>query len=325
MLNGTGDRTGDWTGDWAGGWRGERFTHEAFFFSDDDAVRARVVPFVEEGLSRGEPVIVVADDPVRDVLTAEMGARIDELTIFTAANDYWIGGHETLAAYRGSMQPLLDAGVPWRLVGEPSWLYQPGGEVWSRFEAVANEALVDYPFYSLCLHDRRRLSAEVINAQLRVHPLVWNGDGPVPSPGYEPTDVFLYDAEPSWNPGSGARTVVVDDLATGPATVGAWLDLHRMGSRGSDVRLAVHELVVNALQAAGTAEVSQWDDDGGVVWQVRDSGPGIADRTAGYVLPVQDLDSGRGLWTARSVSDDSSLRCTDEGTTVSLMFRQHPG
>ena len=309
------------TGDWVGGWRGERFAHEAFFFSDDDAVRARVVPFVEEGLSRGEPVFVLADDPVRDVLAAELGSRINELAAFTPTKDFWIGGHDTLVAHQRRMRPLLDAGVPWRLAGEPSWLAEPGGEVWSRFEAVANEALVGYPYYSLCLHDRRRLSAEVIDAQLRVHPLVWDGDGPVPSSAYEPTEMFLREAEPSWHPGPGARTVVVDDLATGPATVGGWLDLHRMGFRGPDVRLAVHELVVNALQAAGEAEVSQWDEDGGVVWQVRDSGPGIADRTAGYVLAVQDLDSGRGLWTARSLADDSSLRSTDEGTTVSLLFR----
>jgi len=309
------------TGDWAGGWRGERFTHEAFVFSDDDAVRARVVPFVEEGLSRGEPVIVVADNPVRDVLTAELGSRVDELSVFTSSHDFWLGGHETLAAYQQSMQPLLAAGSPWRLVGEPTWLTEPGGEVWSRFEAVANQAFVDYPYYSLCLHDRRRLPAEVLDAQMRVHPLVWDGDAPVRCPDYEPTDVFLRDAEPVWNPDPDVRTVVVDDLVTGPAAVGAWLDLHRMASRGADVRLAVHELVVNSLQAAGAAEVSQWDDDGSVVWQVRDSGQGVTDQTAGYVLPINDLESGRGLWTARSLADDSMLRCTDEGTTVQLMFR----
>src|SRR4051794_15665887 len=107
------------------------------------------------------------------------------------------------------MQPLLAAGSPWRLVGEPTWLTEPGGEVWSRFEAVANQAFIDYPYYSLCLHDRRRLPAEVVDAQMRVHPLVWDGDAPVRCPHYEPTDVFLRDAEPAWNPDPDVRTVVV--------------------------------------------------------------------------------------------------------------------
>jgi hypothetical protein len=312
----------DRTGDWAGGWRGERFTHEAFVFSDDDAVRARVVPFVEEGLSRGEPVIVVADDPVRDLLLAEIGSRIEEVAVWSSSHDFWVGGHETLAAYQQSMQPLLAAGAPWRLVGQPTWLAESGGQVWTRFEAVANEAFVDYPYYSLCLYDRRQLPADVLEAQRRVHPLVWDGDAPVPCTDYVPTDVFLRQAEPAWTPADAdARTLVVDDVLTGPAAVGSWLDLRRMGSRGPEVRLAVHEVVVNALQAAGVAEVSQWDDDGSVVWQVRDPGPGVADQTAGYVLPIDDLDSGRGLWTARSLADDSALRCTDEGTSVQLMFR----
>lgn len=314
-------RTGDGAGHWTGGWDGERFKHEAFVFSDDDAVRARVVPFVEEGLSRGEPVMVVADDPVRDVLTGELGPRVDELAVFASSDEFWVGGHDTLAAHQLNMQPLLAAGTSWRLVGQPTWLNEPDGELWSRFEAVANEAFADYPYYSLCLHDRRRLSADAIATQLRVHPLVWDGDGPVPSPDYEPTEVFLDHAEPAWSPGPDVRTLVVHDLHSGPSAVSSWLDLSRMGSRGADVRLAVHEVLVNALQAAGTAEVSEWSDNGSTVWQVRDSGPGLTDRCAGYVLPARDLASGRGLWTARSLADDSAMRSALDGTTVQLMFR----
>jgi anti-sigma regulatory factor (Ser/Thr protein kinase) len=320
----SGRRSSNGVQDWVGGWDGRRFTHEGFVFSDEDEVRARVVPFVEEGLSRDEPVIVVADDAVRDVLTSELGPRIDELAIFASSREFWVGGHDSLAAHQRNMKPFLDAGSPWRLVGQPSWLDQPGGEVWSRFEAVANEALADYPYYSLCLHDRRRLPAEAIATQMRVHPLVWDGDGPVPNPGYMVTEAFLDDAEPAWQPGPDVRTLVVHDLAGGPSAVAAWLDLGRMGSRRADVRLAVHEVVVNALQAAGAAEVSEWYDDGSAVWQVRDSGPGVRDRSLGYVLAGQDLASGRGLWTARRLADDSALRSTDDGTTVQLMFRTEP-
>jgi anti-sigma regulatory factor (Ser/Thr protein kinase) len=308
--------------DWAGGWTGEGFTHEAFVFSDDAAVRDRVVPFVEEGLSRGEPVIVVADDVVRRVLATALDSRIDDLTVFSPSEGFWLGGHETLAVYHGSMEPLLATGEPWRIVGEPTWLAQPGGEAWSRFEAVANEAFADYPYYSLCLHDRRRLDPDLVDAQLRAHPLVWDGDAPAPSPSYEPTDVFLHNAEPAWRPPAhGVRTLEVDDLLTAPAALAAWIDFAAVRSRADAVRLAVHELVVNAVQAAGRARVSEWQEAGRAVWQIQDSGPGLSDPTVGYVLPVDALESGRGLWIARSLADDSSVRSTPHGTTIQLMFR----
>jgi anti-sigma regulatory factor (Ser/Thr protein kinase) len=83
----------------------------------------------------------------------------------------------------------------------------------------------------------------------------------------------------------------------------------------------VHELVVNAVQAAGRARVSEWQEAGRAVWQIQDSGPGLSDPTAGYVLPVDALESGRGLWIARSLADDSSVRSTRHGTTIQLMFR----
>jgi anti-sigma regulatory factor (Ser/Thr protein kinase) len=219
------------------------------------------------------------------------------------------------------MQPLLAAGGPWRLVGEPSWLNEPGGQAWSRFEAVANEAFADYPYYSLCLHDRRRLAPDVLEAQLRAHPLVWDGDAPTPSPEYQPTDVFLRAMEPaSRPPDHDVRSVTVDNLSAA-CEVGAWLDLHPVRSRADDVRLAVHELVVNAVQAAGRGKVSEWHEDGHAVWEIRDDGPGLVDQTAGYVLPPPDDESGRGLWIARSLADDSSLRADASGTTIQLKFR----
>lgn len=316
-----GGRSGN-PADWSGAWTGERFKHEAFVFSDDLAVRERVVPFVEEGLSRGEPVMVVADAPVRDVLTQDLGSRVDELAVFAPSGSFWQGGHATLAAYQEAMEPLLATGRPWRVVGEPSWLAEPGGHMWSRFEAVANDAFADYPYYSLCLHDRRRLPPGVVDAQLRAHPLVWDGEGPVTSPDYEPTDVFLRDMEPSFDPPEdGVRRLVVDDLSGAGALVSSWMDLHPVRSRSDSARLAVHELVVNALQATGRAQVAEWHDDGHAVWEVRDEGPGLLDPTAGYLLPLRDLESGRGLWIARSLADDSSLRADRLGTAVQLVFR----
>lgn len=306
-----------------GDWTGDRFAHEAFVFDTDEQARARVVPFVEEGLERGHPVVVVAGDRVRDLLIAELGSRTAQLTALVRAETFWQGGHRTLATYRESMEPLLATGGPWRLVGEPVWLSVPGGDTWSRFEAVANHAFADFPYYSLCLHDRRRLSPSLVDAQLRVHPWVWDGRGPAVSEAYEATRTFLERVEPEATPApAGARTERLADASVARLRLQTWIDTSPVASRADEVLLAVYELVTNAVRAGGDAWVDEWAQGETIVWQVRDLGPGLGDVTAGYVPPSHDLASGRGLWLARSIADDSSVReLPDGGTAVRLLFR----
>ena len=304
-----------------GGWTGERFAHEAFVFDRDEEVRRRVVPFVEEGLAEGQAVIVVAGEPVREVLAESLGGDVDELAVFADASGFWQGtGQATLAAYHESMRPLLEEGRPWRLVGEPVWLTAPGGEAWSRFEAVANDAFAAYPYYSLCLHDRRRVARQLIENQLRTHPLVWDGTAVVPSPDYEPTEQFLRSVAPGWTPPPPHReAAVVTDCVAARRWVRE-LATHDSGDRADDVLLAVHELVANSVTAAGRAEVSTWAVNGHRVWEVADAGPGLHDVSAGYAPPPLDVVGGRGLWLARSLADELLVRPQGPGTAVRLVF-----
>jgi anti-sigma regulatory factor (Ser/Thr protein kinase) len=307
-----------------GGWTGDRFAHEAFVYDDEQAVLERVVPFVEDGLTLGQATIVVASEPVREVLADSLGSAVDELAAFADSAGFWQGsGQQTLAAYHQSMRPLLEAGRPWRLVGEPTWLMAPGGQSWSRFEAVANDAFADYPYYSLCLHDRRRLEPQLIDNQLRVHPTVWDGGAIVPSPLYEPTEEFLRSVQPAWALAPRERTeAVVGDCSSARRWVRELVggEASDMGDRGDDVMLAVHELVANALRAAGAAEVSTWAVNGTRVWEVADPGPGLHHASAGYAPPPLDLTGGRGLWLARSLADDLLVRPHGPGTAMRLLF-----
>ena len=304
-----------------GGWTGQRFAHEAFVYDDEAAVRERVVPFVEQGLEQGQATIVVASEPVRGVLSAHLGRGVDDLAVFADSAGFWQGtGQATLAAYHESMRPLLEEGRPWRLVGEPTWLTVPGGEAWSRFEAVANDAFAEYPYYSLCLHDRRRIAQPLIDNQLRTHPLVWDGTAVVPSPDYEPTEQFLRSVEPAWAPPPPEREAA---LVTDCVAARRWvreLAARDSGDRADDVLLAVHELVANSVTAAGSAELSTWAVNGHRVWEVADAGPGLHDASAGYAPPPLDLLGGRGLWLARSLADELLVRQHGPGTAVRLVF-----
>lgn len=309
--------TGDWTG--------KDLAHEAFLYSSDEEVVARCLPFVHEGLERGEPVVIVASEALREALVAHLGDDVGRLAALTPAESRWEGGFGTLSAYARDLQQLRASGAPWRLIGEPTWLTRPDGRVWSRFEAVVNEAYADLAFYLLCPHDTRRLDPDVLEAVLRSHPMTWGGTGPVPSPTYEDTATFLRRAEPAWSERpAGALVRPVDDARQARALVGEVLGGERAGElageREQDALIAVNELVSNALRAAGTAEVSTWLEGGCRVWEVADSGPGFHAATAGYVPPPDDLDCGRGLWLARSLASDATVRASGPGTAIRLFF-----
>jgi anti-sigma regulatory factor (Ser/Thr protein kinase) len=304
-----------------GGWTGAAFAHEAFCYDGAGEVLERVVPFVEEGLERGEATIVVASPLVREALAARLGSAAEQLAVFADSAAFWQGsGQQTLAAYHESMRPLLEAGRPWRLVGEPTWLTARGGEAWSRFEAVANDAFAAYPYYSLCLHDRTRVPERLVENQLRTHPLVWDGADVVASPHYEPTETFLRSVEPPWT----ARPEQVDGTDVTDCAAARSFVRERVGGstaeRAEDVALAVSELVANAVRAAGRAEVSTWAQGGTQVWEVVDSGPGLHDASAGYAPPPLDLVGGRGLWLARSLADEAQVRSHGPGTAIRLSF-----
>jgi anti-sigma regulatory factor (Ser/Thr protein kinase) len=305
-----------------GTWDGRAFGHEAFVFSTDDEVVARCLPFVDEGLARGEAVVVVAGVRVRSLLEDALGDRLGQLASFDPAEGWWRGGHETLQAYDSALQQLQATGRPWRLIGEPAWLADKDGRVWSRFEAAVNRCYAHLRYYSLCLHDRRALTPAVVDVALATHPLTWGGSGPVPSPQYVGTDAYLRSVEPPWTqrPPDALRTDVTW-APDGRTWVREVVDRQGWRGRGAEIVLAVHELVTNALRAGGRAEVSTWPENGWTVWEVADSGPGLHDPVAGYVPPATDTSGGRGLWLARSLADDASVAAAGPGTRLRLYFR----
>lgn len=303
-----------------GEWDGTRLAHEGFVFGSDSELVHRLVPFVLEGFSRGEPVLVVAGERVRSLLGAHLGADLSRLEVFAAAETWWQGGHRTLQAYDTDLRGLRASVPSWRLAAEPVWLGRDDGREWRRFEAVANRCYDAMPYYSLCLHDRRRLPAEVLADVARTHPLMWGEGAPEPCPAYEEPAGFLRSVQPRWTkrPAEVAPAVVTSAWAARRLTCAAVPEDRR--ARVGDVVLAAHELVLNALAAAPYAEVATWTDGDTFVVEVADAGQGLADETLGYVPP--DADGAHGMWLAWSLADDAAVVSGPTGTTVRLYFRR---
>jgi hypothetical protein len=305
-----------------GGWDGSAFAHEAFVFGTDEELTDRVAPFAAEGLSRGEPVLVVAGERVRTLLAEVLGPDLARLAAFDAAEAWWRGGHRTLHAYDRDIR-AMSASVPrWRLAAEPVWMGDEDGRQWSRFEAVANRRYAGMGFYSLCLHDRQRLPAPVLDAVARTHPLGWGGNAPVAAASYEEPERFLRSVQPPWytRPDRASVGAAVTPLEA-RHLVSAWVpDSWR--ARADDIVLATHELVTNSLRVSPAVELASWSDGTTLVVEVSDRGPGLPDETLGYVPPDDDLKGSRGMWLAWSLADDAAVASDHSGTGIRLYFRR---
>ena len=300
-------------------WTGDRFAHEAFVFDRDAQALDRVVPFVDEGLRRGEPVIVVVAATTAAIVRTALGSDVDRLELFAESEAWWRGdAYRTLAAYADVMAPLQAAGQPWRLVGEPVWLAYDRGHHWSRLESACNESFAEVPYYSLCLHDRRRLDASTLEHVARTHPTTWRGGGVVPEPAYESPVDYLRSVEPAWTE-PAAREHVAD--VTSPAAARRLVASAAVVTVDPDaVVLTASELASNALVAAPACRVSTWVDGSYLVVEVADHGPGFDAGLAGYVPPSSDALAGRGLWMVRHLAADLGLRSDGTGTFARARF-----
>ena len=306
----------------SGDWDGAAFAHEGFVFGSDAELLDRVLPFVSEGYERDEPVLVVAGDRVRSLLADALGADLARLHTFAAAESWWQGGHGTLAAYDHDLRALRSAVPSWRLVAEPVWLALEDGGGWSRFEAVANDCYASMPYYSLCLHDRHRLTGPVLDAVARSHPLTWGGAAPARGDAFVDPRAFLRSVQPVWHRRpSDAAVASVTSHAAARRALSDWLAGLR-ADRADDAVLAVHELVANALRASPAAELAGWRDGDRLVVEVSDWGTGLPDETLGYVPPGGDRSGGRGMWLAWSLADDAAVATGPDGTAIRLFFRE---
>lgn len=326
----------------AGEGAGAGFAHTAVCYRTTAELVDVVLPFVEEGLARTEPVWVNLSAERLAALKSALGRSGSRPRPPRASPSgpeggvHWTDTHQwhphparRLRAI-GDLVRVQERHHPRRLrfVGECALPEGPPAlvEEWERFDAVLNDALAGAPLTMVCTYDAKVLPAEVLERVQASHPTL-GVTTPITNSQYVPPDQFCARArEPFALRPEGAR------YAGPKATPAEARSLVRAAARpeagdgtpveqaaAEDLAICATELVTNSWRAgAGRIEVWCWGQGGEAVAQVADDGPGWADPLAGYRRPQADDESGRGLWVARQLADVLQIRTDASGTVIQV-------
>jgi anti-sigma regulatory factor (Ser/Thr protein kinase) len=297
------------------------YRHEAMLWRSETEFLDGCVPFIRDGLERGEPVMVATTAERTALLVAALGPGATHVRFADMA---------TLGANPACIIPawvdfVRDAGgSPARGIGEPIWAGRSDIEIaeCQLHESLLNMALPpQVPFWLVCPYDAGRLPTAVLEEAERSHPVVTAVGRAAPrTQAYAGPD----QAHASFATELPTPAFVdlrlefgVRDLRALRVEVGDRARSEGIGyDRAADLALAVHELAANSvLHGGGGGVLRIWREPDSLVVEIADGGT-VASPLSGRVAAAVEDSSGRGLWMVNHLCDLVQLRSSAAGTTV---------
>jgi anti-sigma regulatory factor (Ser/Thr protein kinase) len=301
--------------------------HQALVFDSPAAFLAAAIPFVTEGVHRGDSVVAVTSAENTELLRQSLNGTADQVAFLPTAAWFDSPGR-TLNAYHRRIDALPGSTGILRVLGEPVWSGLDPLETseWGRYESVMNVALADARAWVMCGYDSRTLPAAIVDGARRTHPSLAVGTGSEVSAVY--ADPASYYAELN-GPLAPHPDAGVELLAgfTELAPVRQFIDDHALrlglpGVRLDDFTLAINEIATNAVRhGAGHGDLRLWATERRVTCEVSDSGTAV-DNFLGFLRADPGAGKGHGLWIARQICDLLEMRTGPSGTTVRLHIRR---
>jgi len=306
--------------------------HEAGFYGSDAEFRALIVPFAEEGIAAGEPVIIGYDDRKSGLLRSWL---TDPSAVeFIGDKSLYATPARAIATYRQLFEFHVAMGARQiRIAGD---VPHPGNggrfEGWDRYESAVNTVWQDFPVWGRCLYDTATAPQAVLDVVERTHPrIVWPSGQRRASDRYQ--DALVFDGLP-YTPDPLEDSAPTIKLVNRPAADAR----HALAQIGpgripattlNDLLIGVTEAVANAqCHGRPPATVRIWAAPDRIVVTVHDTGRGPANRLAGLVpTPSRASDHrlGLGLWVTHQLDIDVALRHTGDGFSVRLRSGTIPG
>jgi hypothetical protein len=296
----------------------QSYRHEAFLWHDQGDFTAGMVPFLEDGLAAGEPMMVAVVPEHTEWLQQALGSDAREIEFIDM---HQLGRNP--ARIIPAWQRFLDAHEgPVRGIGEPIW---PGRRPEELLECQLHEALLnvavdpELPFWLICPYDAEHLGTDVVEEAYRSHPVIVEAD--------------TYQGSARYAGKAHVDTMFSSELSelTGPARKAHFTehDVNRLRTylnlefyvaglsveRAADLAHVVQRLAGSSLHrgsSGGTVRI--WNQTDAVVCEVADDTV-VDDLLLGRRIPFEEEDHDA-LWVANQLCDLVQLRSTDAGTAV---------
>jgi anti-sigma regulatory factor (Ser/Thr protein kinase) len=304
--------------------RAGRF-HEAGFYQSDAEFGALIVPFVEEGVAAGQPVILGYDDRKAGLLRSWL-SEPDAVT-FVTGNTLYATPARAIASYWQMCEEFIAAGAAQiRIAGDVPH-EGAGGQFcgWDRYESAINTIWDGFPVWSRCLYDTTTSPARVLDVAERTHPRIVLSSGDYqPSHRYQTAAQFTPlppDPDPLEQSAPAIEMADPSEAQVRHAVTGI--------AHGQLPDTALQDLMIGASEAASNARrhgrppvtVRIWAASGRVVVRVHDTGSGPGDPLAGLVRAQTRLGlGGAGLWIIHMLDHlDAAMVRSADGFTVRLV------
>lgn len=302
--------------------RAGRF-HEVGFYRSDAEFGALIVPFVEEGVAAGQPVIIGYDDRKASLLRSWLS---DPGSVtFIADNSLYATPARAIDSYWQLFERHTAAGATQiRIAGDVPHEGNGGRFAgWDRYESAANTVWDRFPVWSRCLYDATTAAPQVLDIAARTHPRIV-----LPSGHYESSSRYQDPAQfeplpPDPDPlERSAPAIEITDPSAAQVR-------HAVTSIGhgqlpdtilQDLVIGVSEAVSNAWRHGRPPVTARiWAAFGRILVRVHDTGPGPADPLAGLApAPARPERQGAGLWLIHVLDLDAALIRSRDGFTVRL-------
>src|SRR5215211_2675176 len=299
------------------------FRHEALFYSGGDRFLAGTLPFMEEAVAQGEPIMVAVDAEAIELLKGSLNGAAHRV-LFADMRELGANPALIISAWQDFVAEHAGSGRPVRGIGEPVWPERTPAELaeCERHESLLNLAFERGPSWRLlCPYDAAALGSSVLRAAEHNHPVIREHGAERESHAYrEPlaAGAPLAGALPNpANPPDELSFDSPDDLEQVRRFVADHAPAEGTDpDRVDGLVLAVDEVVTNTLRhGGGRGVVRAWSENGGVVCEVSDAGT-ISDPLVGRIRPDLERPEGRGLWIANHFCDLVQIRSSPAGTVV---------